>query len=154
MKLLELCKHMFGDMEMSPRFRDMVINKRIEYNNDLGFSHHLLGWLGGRSYNNFLDYSLLAIKLNYMFGHMKSVPNVLWFGKDEDMGLIKELINHLLYDDRHDLWQNMPYILGEIYIKIKEGPEKDNFWKHIVNAIIDCNVNGTGDVSASYIVEE
>lgn len=155
MKLLELYKHMLGDMKVLPSFREMVINKRTEYNNDLKFCNHLINCLGSKDYNNFLDYSLLAIKLNHMLKHMRGVPDILWFGEDEDEGLIKEVINDLLYDDRHDLYQNMPYILEDIYTKIKDGPEKDVFWKCIVNIIIECiNVHGTGDVSTSYSVKE
>ncbi|MCK4528835.1 hypothetical protein KAW18_15815 [candidate division WOR-3 bacterium] len=155
MELLQLCNEMFKDTKILPKFRDMIADKKIICDNDQKFSHYLISYLGSRSYNKFLDYSLLATKLNYIFSNMKGISAESWYGTEGDEGTIKELIGDLLYDDRHDLWQNMPYYLEDIYKNMEKGPDKENFWKYIVNAIIDCiNVHGTNDVSASFIVEE
>lgn len=157
MKILQLCKDMFGGIKIVSKFHHMIANKRLEYKeNDQQFCNYLISWLGGRSYNNYLDYSLLAIKMNYMFEHMKGINEDSWFGtKGNDVGDIKELINDLLYDDRHDLYQNMPYILERIYKDMEKGPDKDNFWTNIVNRIIECiNVHGTKDASVHFSIEE
>jgi hypothetical protein len=66
----------------------------------------MFSWFGGRVYNQFLDYSLLAIKVAYIFRDFNYdlYSKIEW--KDK-----KDLVEYLLYDDRHDLWQNAPYIL-------------------------------------------
>ena len=156
MNLLKLCTDMFGkNAILLPKFRDMLAKER-EGKEDRDFFNYLIDWLGGRSYNKFLDYSLLAIKINYIFKNMQGVNEDSWYGtKGNDVGDIKNIINCLLYDDRHDLCQNMPYALDRVYDLMKEGKDKDNFWKYMVNAVISCiNTRGTGDTTECLIISE
>ena len=118
---------------------------------DCAFFNLMIQYLGGRSYNKFLDYSLLAIKFNAVYDkHCFLVP-----GTWEET---KKAILDLLADDRHDLWQNLPYRLDSISkaIEEKKGPEKvDAFWADVVDAVIDCiNIEGTGDISVNFAIEE
>lgn len=157
MKLLQLYKDMFGDGKVLSKFRDAIKEKRSLQNDDRKFANFLINWIGGRSYNGFLDYSLLAIKMNRLFSNemRHAIPSICWFGKDGDIGDIKDLIGDLLWDDRHDLYQNMPYILDRIYKEMKDGPGKSHFWTLITDAIIDCiNVHGTGDVAFKFHIPE
>lgn len=153
MKLLDLCVDFFGkDIKIERSFRRMIEAKRSAVNDDEKFAYQLMAWLGARSYNEFLDYSLLAIKLNKIFDKMMfDIPDPCW----DDGGPIKETIEHLLYDDRHDMYQNVPCYLGSIYKDMPNSSSKKVFWTVITNALIECiNVKGTGDVSAEFIITE
>ena len=155
MKLLELYKELSNNTTVFTNFKEMVAIRRKEEDDDRKFCYYLLNVLGCRSYNEFLDYSLIAIKINSLFKSMKGIPNVCWFGNNKNKGLIKKLIEDLLYDDRHDLYQNMIYALDEIYKQIKEKETKDFFWGSIVDILIDCiNTEGTEDVSANFVIKE
>ena len=148
MLILQLCKDMFDEMPNVPDIHKFFHTKREEYNDDRKFFLSVIQFLGGRSYNNFMDYSLLAIKLTYI--HNKYIPRS--YHTWEHM---KDGIEYLLGDDRHDLWQNLPYILDDVIKGTKEiiGPQFSDeqinkFWEAVVTAIIECiNTDGTGDKS-------
>ena len=80
MKLLELYKELSNNTTVFTDFKEMVILRRKKENNDQKFCYYLLNVIGGRSYNEFLDYSLVAIKINSLFENMKHIPNECWFG--------------------------------------------------------------------------
>ena len=147
MKLLQMFRDMFGQLPDIPDVHEFMHSKRKEYDNDHKFFHLIIQFLGGRSYNCFLDYSLFAIKLNYI--HDKCIPNS--YNTWEKM---KEGIDYLLADDRHDLWQNLPYVLDDVIKEDEHQPISEvgieKFWAAVVTAIIECiNVEGTGDRSIS-----
>ena len=113
---------------------------------DRGFFRFCSQWLGGRGYNEFLDYSLFAIKLNHIY-HEHDHPGI-----DNEWERMEEAITNLLADDRHDMYQNIPYELDDVAATLKD-PAK--FWSDVVDAMIECiNVHGTGDVAHKFIIEE
>lgn len=153
MKVLDMLSDVFDKL---PRPRQSIkgfINEQRKDNTgtDAEFFYLMIQYLGGRSYNRFLDYSLLAIKLNDIHDkHCFLVP-----GTSED---IDQAVTKLLNDDRHDLWQNLPYYLEDITkaVEEKHGADKVKaFWFDVVGAVVDCiNVRGTGDVSVNFTIEE
>jgi hypothetical protein len=119
-----------------------------EDNTDRGFFMLCCNYLGGRGYNEFLDYSLFAIKLNQIFND----TNLYSSGYGDRM---REAISNLLHDDRHDMYQNIPCELDD-YVKGFKKPEYvAKFWASVVDAMIDCiNVAGTEDVSVNFTIRE
>lgn len=114
---------------------------------DKGFFYWIIQYLGGRSYNCYLDYSLFAIKINTIMDQFHTWKE----GQNESM---KEAVEDLLWDDRHDCWQNLPYSL-ERFVEPMEKEKQEIFWDLIVEAMIQCiNVEGTGDVSPKFYVKE
>jgi len=156
MQFLRLCQDLFYDYEipLGRNFRSMLKKLRKLFNNDCKFAKCLFSVICGRGYNEFMDYSLMAIKFNAMFQDI-DVDDSAWYGKEGDTGDIKKLITNLLWDDRHDLWQNAPYQLDRIYIDVKNAKDKEAFWLRVADIMVDCiNVHGTEDVSVSFIIKE
>lgn len=156
MKILRLVKDLFGDVAFEAGITDIknIFQKQREkYDDDGRFFNCIIQYLGGRGYNDFLDYSLFAIKM-----HLILAP-YWWrnFGEENypgDENPCTDIVTDLLFDDRHDLWQNMPYCLDDIH-KALTNEESVDMWKRIVDAIIECiNVKGTGDVSVNFVVKE
>ena len=155
MKLLQMIKDIFGEMPDRPNIHEYFQKKREEYDNDRGFFNFTIQYLGGRSYNKFLDYALFAVKLDGIYRKYLYWQDGTW----EEM---KEGIEDLLFDDRHDLWQNLPYILDRV-IDIANGNENpisvedvQNFWRDVTTAMIECiNIEGTGNqiVNMKYPLE-
>lgn len=147
MKMLALLKDLFGNFEFKVSVKDIFEAERTKKGNDQKFFEFIIQYLGGREYNKFLDYSLLAIK-------MKVLLQPYWwkgFGQDNPC---RNIITDLLFNDRHDLWQNMPYYLNDIH-KALDEEEAFALWKNTVDAVISCiNVQGTGDVSINFEIQE
>ncbi len=152
MKILELCKNLFGKTSgganIKKFFQEMRETEKY-YDNDRYFFMVCSQYLGGRGYNEFFDYSLFAIKLNSI--HHKLNSNGWVEGSREKM---TEVILDLLADDRHDMWQNTPLLLDKI-ATLLDSEMQGFFWSDVVDAMIRCiNVYGTGDVSVNFVIKE
>lgn len=153
MKILDMLSDVFDELPGAHKgVKEFINEQKEDYEGTTrDFFHLIIQYLGGRSYNEFLDYSLLAIKLNAI--HDKHCFLVSGTSEDVDKAITK-----LLTDDRHDLWQNLPYYMDDVAkaVEKKKGAEKaNNFWIAVVDAVIDCvNVNGTGDVSVNFTIKE
>jgi len=152
MKILQMFQDFFDEVPNTPKIKEFICKKREDCGNDNNFFITLSIMLGGRSYNKFLDYSLFAIKLNAI--HNKHCCSNGWV--NGTWAEMKESLEDLLADDRHDMYQNVPYSLVRIAKALtKAGKDADMFWKDVVDAMIQCvNINGTGDVSITYEVPE
>ncbi len=140
MKLLQAFSEAFNATPPNGNIRLFL----IEQCNKVGcetFSYNMFNWFGGRAYNEFLDYGLCALKFHNLF------QNKYRYLQQDDF--VTEIINRLLFDDRHDLYQNAPYYLKDLY-ELNKNKQKElkDFWKDVSVILIDCfNENGTGDVS-------
>ncbi len=95
MKLLHSC---FGGFPNKYYIKEWIKEKRVERNDDCSFFRTTIQHFGGRGHNEFLDYGLMALKFVHFFeGEQKLV----------------DASKFLLFFDRHDLWQNLPYIVEE-----------------------------------------
>lgn len=152
MLILRMIKDMFNEMPTTPDIYKYFQSKREEVKNDRKFFMDVIQYLGGRSYNKFLDYSLFAIKIvgiyrKYLYWH-----DTAWHTLHDEDG--DGVVNRLLFDDRHDLWQNLPYILDDAINKANADKKPitienvNAFWSAIVTALIECiNLDGTSDAS-------
>ena len=150
MRLLQMLSDIFGKVELKESVKAMFQEKRAEVKDDKVFFNRVIQYLGGRGYNEFLDYGLFALKLKELFGP------IWWKVSDKDSGHpCKEALDRLLLDDRHDLWQNLPYYLEEIEGAYKTEEDKAAFYKKVVDALIECiNVHGTGDRAYTFVIKE
>jgi len=154
MKVLKMCQDMFGkspEKSIKEFFQDMRDLHIFEEGSDRTFFEFCVGYLGSRGYNEFLDYSLFALKL---LAYLRAEdPCVSTKGTSEMMMAIEKL----LYDDRHDMYQNIPYHLDDFVADFKES-HKDKvseFWEYVVDSLIECiNVHGTGDVTHKFFIKE
>ena len=120
-----------------------------------GFVKQMLGVFGGRGYNQFLDYPLIAVKLNQLFCEQnrykwkdERVDDKDWFD------LASECVKLLLWDDRHDLYQNLPYTLDDLY-KLAKEDLAGTFWHDIAKILIESfNCDGSGNICHKFEVEE
>ncbi len=153
MELLQMCKDIFDVLPKGTSIKEFFSEMRAlksseQGNTDENFFNLCVHYLGGRSYNGFLDYSLFAIKLNVIYN------NHCWLESDCSGKRMEEAIMRLLMDDRHDMWQNIPYALIDV-AKGLPSDKKEAFWSDIVDALIDCvNIKGTGDISPTFKVLE
>lgn len=150
MKILRMCKDIFDQTLNGTSIKEFFQEMRkAESNSDREFFMLCIGYLGGRGYNEFLDYSLFAIKLNVIFNKYHLYTNV-W-------SRMREAITNLLFDDRHDYFQNGACELDD-FAKGFKGEHEDKaeeFWSLVVDGMIECiNVNGTGDVSVNFTIPE
>ncbi len=132
----------FGEL---PTIRDSIhtfLRNQLDKLGSKEFVYSMLEWFGGRSYNCFLDYSLLSVKLGKFFWN--NIDHDIYWSNEED---IHEMLNYLLHCDRHDMYQNVPYYLEDIEKKScmhKKFPS--NFHTSIAEMLIECfNPNGTED---------
>jgi hypothetical protein len=128
MKVLQLMEDCFEQLPKTSNLALFLFQraKVLGYEN---FFNLFIQYVGGRGYNQFLDYGLFALKLNNIFG--KEIID----GKF----IAPEMTFSLLHDDRHDLYQNLPYGIQKCKI--------ENKWKLATIALIESfNENGTGDV--------
>jgi len=156
MKILRLCKDMFNMMPSTdetgaPSIKALFIDRWQDLVKNQGRTHRdvfsfYCQFLGGRGYNEFLDYSLFAIKLNHLY-NKHSTPSV-----DNKWRRMEEAITNLLADDRHDMYQNVPYELEDV-AETFDDPEK--FYEDVLWAMIACiNTEGTGDIAHRFVIEE
>jgi hypothetical protein len=151
MRLLELLNSLFGEVQIQTSVRGIIQEERAKTADDKEFFLLLIQYIGGRGYNNFLDYGLYALKL-------KELLDPLWFCAAENTSKeppARHAIDSLMYDDRHDLWQNLPYSIQEIESCLPTEEEKKLFMGNVLDALIECiNVRGTGDTMFTSIVKE
>lgn len=155
MRILQLAKDIFDQPFDGTSVKVFFQKRRKDWdmqkpNGDQAFFNFIIYYLGGRGYNEFLDYSLFAIKL-------KAIHAKYCYWVDGTFGEIKDAIEHLLFDDRHDLYQNLPYNLERIAELSKDNKHysEEKFWSEIVDAVISCiNVNGTEDISVTFNIPE
>lgn len=156
MRVLQLCKDLFDKTPDGDSVKELFQEMR-EWDHapwqkgatymDKRFFELCSQYLGGRSYNKFLDYSLFAIKLNKIYNDHSSP------GVDNKWERMEDAITNLLADDRHDMYQNVPYELEDVAETL--GDNQEGFWADVVDAMIDCiNVEGTGDVAHNFYIEE
>lgn len=139
MLLLQAFKDMWDELPNDPNIKKYLASK----NKELGsrkFCSTMLYWFGNRSYNKFLDYSLLAIKFANWYTHRVKTKN----DTDDAYIICRDIVTHLLWDDRHDMWQNIPYLIDKLDVDI-------SFYNLLAQWIIECfNVYGTGDLSVKW----
>lgn len=142
MKLLESFSNAFDDTPKSSV--KLFLAKQREKLGDADFVQTMFSFYGGRGYNQFLDYKLLAIKFAVMLDkfHLDGYEKVY------------EIVSHLFFDDRHDMYQNIPYYLQDL-IELNVERKKD-ILSSVAYALIDCfNVNGTEDInSENFVIKE
>ena len=157
MKLLQMCKDMFNEYPNQISIKEFFRQQRKKENEkineddntDKGFFILCCNYLGGRGYNEFLDYSLFAIKLNYIFGKYRFDKGADFNWKD-----VKEAIIDLLMDDRHDMYQNIPCGIEEM-LKDSSKEIQSKVYSDIVDSLIDCvNTEGTGNISHTFNIKE
>jgi hypothetical protein len=142
-----MCKDIFNESPTTS-IKQLFKDERSKLNDDRGFFNICATYLGGRSYNKFLDYSLFAIKLNRIWAKH------CWLEKGSDWTEMWAAIMNLLTDDRHDMYQNVPYEL-DAAVKDMSDEKKVAFWGDVATTLIECiNVNGTGDVSFRFRIDE
>lgn len=148
MKVLEMVNSIFPNAVIKGSIKGVFMNERKIMEDDERFFNMIIQYLGGRGYNNFLDYSLLTIK-------MRHILDPVWWNVEKDgENVCRALVMLILLDDRHDLWQNMPYYMDDICKAA--GPEMATLLRsQTLDAVIDCiSVDGVGDVSMNFTVEE
>jgi hypothetical protein len=92
---------------------------------DKSFCDFCLYWFGGRSLNRYMCYDSLAIDLARYVRRLSFSTNY---------GALMEGVSKLLWDDRHDLYQNLPYHIEDF---LKESPElEDEFYAMLKKAIL------------------
>ena len=134
MKLLKLFKDCF---EVLPDDADLQawLRAKSKKMGSEDFFNRFIQFVGQRGYNEFLDYGLFALKLNAIFGNEVVEDKFI-----QDGYLAKSMTDSLLHDDRHDLYQNLPYDI--------QRSQLENKWDLVVAALIESfNENGTGDVA-------
>jgi hypothetical protein len=133
MKVLEFFNNCFGAMPRTPNLKHELELQLKELGPEKFFSLVIM-YLGGRGYNEFLDYSLFFLKLRKIFEDCSDIEE-----KETELFLISDQLCHrLLWDDRHDLYQNLPYILEEL--------PYNRYDKVCVALIESFNPKGTGDI--------
>ena len=134
MKLLESFKMAFNELPTEPGIYKFLDKMRVKLGNR-EFLNTVWYWYGGRGYNEFVDYSLLALKIRFLAPRTQHMPNPTT-GED----YITESVKELLFDDRHDFYQNIPYLLNPF---LNVHPELE---ESFAMAWIECfNIKGTGD---------
>jgi len=134
---MKLCTHLDQVFDIStdpaPMTKEHFRAWRKKRGDDKEFFLTVIQYLGGRGYNVFLDYSLLAIKLHPILQEYD-----MRIQSEESENSVMRAMQSLMGGDRHDLWQNLPYYLGSGMTK-KE-------WEQVVDVFIQCiNVHGTED---------
>jgi hypothetical protein len=148
MRILQLCKDLFDETPGDKSIKEFFEQMRKKKDDNRAFFRCCSQLLGGRGYNEFLDYSLFAIKLNKISNDMPLSCRA------PQKGILKAISN-LLHDDRHDMYQNIPYELDEYAQGLIVSDNLNKFWEAVVDAMIDCiNVNGTGDISTNFVITE
>jgi len=144
MKLLQLFSQAFEEVPKPyERVKDFLQRKREELG-DKKFVSRMIYWTGCRSFNRFEEHGLLALNLANFFNFTFSCFNTLDFSEV----VIKELVGEYLFDDRHDIYQNIPYTLEEI-LKASTEEEKEEILAFFAKIYIDCfNPNGTAETSS------
>jgi len=151
MKVLQLLNAIFKDAQVQLSVKEEFQHQREIRGDDRAFFEMVIQYLGGRGYNEYLDYSLFAVKLAKIFSDssVNSVPGANGLSPQD------EAVISLLYDDRHDLWQNLPYSLASIANDMEDPEEQKQFYTNVVSAMIECiNVSGTGNVAHKFHIKE
>ena len=151
MKVLQLLNALFKDVRGRLDVKEEFQRQREKRGDDKAFFEMVIQYLGGRGYNGYLDYSLFAIKLAKICSDssVNSAPGA------NGLEPSYEVVISLLYGDRHDLWQNLPYSLASIADDMEGPEEQKQFYTNVVAAMIECiNVAGTGDVVHKFHIKE
>ncbi len=146
MKLLKALQDAFGKLPTEPDVIAFLRAQRDEMGGE-DFSGLFFSMFCGRGYNQFVDYGAMALKLARLihvdlWDHVQSA-NTPHAGERHCVG---EMVCKLLFDDRHDCYQNVPYYIADF---IKANPKLDvmAFWLSISDILIDSfNIHGTGDL--------
>jgi len=144
-KRSRLIPTMFGyASDLTRTIGDACRRYLTQHNPDHCF-YWFLGFLGGRGYNQFLDYGLLLLKVSQYF------KGIMWNGDflEEYTKTIADLYHFLMFDDRHDLWQNLPYALDKMIpgFSVNDEDSRDmGVYLKLCEMLIECiNEDGTGD---------
>lgn len=149
MKLLQLFADAGWEFPKSPWIKDYFLNKFKNEGEDEFLKN--LYWFGSRSYNEFLDYSLFAIKISNFYAK----SNYKFVEEYDSFKDIEDIIIYLLFDDRHDMYQNVPYCLNRIINGMQEEKDKKEFKIFLCCAFIESiNVHGDGDVAFRMSIPE
>ena len=137
MKLRSALKDAFSKPPPTPDIKAFLREQRNELGGE-GFSHTFFNMFRGRRYNQFVDYGAMALKLTKLINSLDYSIDP----SDHDRSFASLIVEKLLFDDRHDCYQNVPYIIAD-FIKVNQ----DVFWLSVSNILIDSfNENGTGDI--------
>ena len=132
----------FGGEVPSRDWRGAISEERQNIG-DEEFVLKMVYWTGGRSFNLFLDYGLMALKVK----SLEEELNLYLEPVGNNHPPVRNIVDEYLWDDRHDIYQNVPYYLGEIKGQL---PTKE--WKVFIHRFADAllesfNPAGTGDIS-------
>lgn len=106
------------------------------------FSRRMLYTYGSRSYNNYLDYQLLACKFANLFDKLANSTWTTNFSSEMNNFVgdcweeVDDIVTNLFFDDRHDMYQNIPYSLDKISEKFSAS-DKEKLWEKISNILIE-----------------
>lgn len=158
MELLEALKMAFDVLPDTINVRDFLRKKQCEFGSE-AFSLVMFDVFCARRYNSFMDYGSMALKISRMFADRYPYYKPLSTNDcDNDESCAHLIVDRLLFDDRHDCYQNVPYLL-EDFIKSNidsfGDKEKDEFWTLIANILITSfNCSGTSDILWKQTIEE
>ena len=106
--------------------------------------HTFLGFIGCRSYNQFLDYGLLLVRLSKYIDNRDRAISYANSDK-KHLDALADLYFRLMFDDRHDLWQNLPCILDTL---IPAWRSDSLVCRELCEILVSCiNNDGTGNKS-------
>jgi len=98
--------------------------------------YQIIRYLGNRGYNCFLDYGQLLLKLTRFL-----ITSDLVKYSSELHKRLHQLYYYLMLDDRHDLYQNLPYELEKV-----EVTDETQYWYQLSRILVAClNEDGTFD---------
>jgi hypothetical protein len=148
MEVLNLCEDMFGSVPSKTSIKGFFKDKAAEIGNPIEAFHKMCYWLGGRGYNQYLDYGLFTLKF------IKICRMGQFSFSIENWKPFREVISSLLDDDRHDMYQNVPIHIKNIGKQLNDEKQM-HFYEVLLTALIECvNVSGTEDQAYKITIKE
>jgi hypothetical protein len=150
MKLLKKLHDSYGCLPTTPSVRQFL-EKQRDSMGARDFCGHFFNHFCSRPEGEFVDYGLLALKLkahleiNYPYGDFEYEAPRERRGHED---LLQDLVSDLLWDDRHDCYQNvLPNLEEFLTINSNKIDKFFSFWEEIAEILISCfNTEGTKDV--------
>jgi len=97
--------------------------------------YEMIRYLGNRVYNRYLDYGALLLGITWIVKESGTVE----FSYNA-VKVMQKVYFYLMFDDRHDLYQNLPGELDRL-----ELTNRDMFWRLVSAIVVTCiNEEGTG----------
>lgn len=148
MNIFRLCEDMFESMPNKINIKEFFKEKAAEMGDSRKAFYTMIDWIGGRSYNQFLDYGLFALK----FIQICREKEFYWDIKEWEP--VREAVSYLLFDDRHDVGGNAGSRIGKVGGQLNDEKQV-HFYDLLTTALIECiNVNGTEDQAYKFTIKE